>query len=141
MAPTPYSEKTLYQILSLQRLNRNSQAADIIKKVTAHAEKLLTSTARIDYFATSLPTLLLFDIDLQAEQTQKAMFLKAQMLMASGRFDAAITVLTDILRQNPAHSGANDLKVVIPFLCRGDHLHVDKVVDVTADGGEPSTGA
>ncbi len=135
MAPTPYSEITLYQIFSLQRLNRHSQAADLIKEVTAYADNLLTSTARIDYFATSLPTLLLFDIDLQAEQTQKAMYLKAQMLMASGRYDAAITELTDILRQNPAHSGANDLKVAIRFLRRGDHLRV-RSVDKVVVGGE-----
>ena len=57
------------------------------------------------------------------------------MLMASGRYDAAITELTDILRQNPAHSGANDLKVAIRFLRRGDHLRV-RSVDKVVVGGE-----
>ena len=41
-----------------------------------HARKLARTSAGIDYFATSLPTMLLFDDDLTARQRTTALFLE-----------------------------------------------------------------
>jgi hypothetical protein len=44
-----------------------------------------TPKAKIDYFATSLPTMLLFDDDLQFRQETTALFLQAQAQLGSGQ--------------------------------------------------------
>ncbi|MGC8560669.1 MAG: DUF5107 domain-containing protein [Phycisphaerae bacterium] len=116
MAVTPYSEKTLFQILSLQRLNRRAEAMDLIDKLRLHSEELLKHPATIDYFATSLPTLLLFNTDLQAGQAIKARFLMSQVHLAAGDFNAARAVAEDILQQNPSHSGAADMRYILQYL-------------------------
>ena len=50
----------------------------------AYARKLQKATAKIDYFATSLPTMLLFDDDLQFRQETTALFLQAQAQLGLG---------------------------------------------------------
>ena len=116
MAVTPYSEKTLFQILSLERLNRLAEAADLIDKLRLYAEELLRHPATIDYFATSLPMLLLFNTDMQTTQALKARFLMAQVHLAAGDINAAHELAEDILRQNPSHSGAADLRYILEYV-------------------------
>lgn len=115
MAVTPYSEKTLFQILSLQRLKRLAEAKDLIEKLRLYAEELLRHPATIDYFATSLPTLLLFNTDLQTAQALKARFLMSQVHLAAGDIQAAHELAEDILRQNPSHSGAADMQYILQY--------------------------
>lgn len=109
MAVTPYSEKTFFQILSLQRLNRRAEAEELIEKLRQYADGLLHSPAVIDYFATSLPALLLFNTDLQTHQTLKGLLIQSQAYLAAGNINAAQSTVGEILKQNPAHAGAVDM--------------------------------
>ena len=79
MAVQPYSELTCFQALALTRLQRDREAKELLVKLKEYAEQLLTTPAKIDYFATSLPTMLLFEDDLQARQEAKAKTILAQI--------------------------------------------------------------
>ena len=65
--------------------------------------------AKIDYFATSLPTMLLFDDDLQYCQATTALFLQAQARLGLGQKVSAKKLLQQVLQRDPNHALANDL--------------------------------
>lgn len=79
MAVQPFSELTFYQAAALDRLGRSEESQALLQQLGAYAEQLLVTTAKIDYFATSLPTMLLFDDDLQARQGKKARHMLSQI--------------------------------------------------------------
>jgi hypothetical protein len=75
----------------------------------AYARKLQGSEAKIDYFATSLPTLLLFEDDLQFRQDTTALFLQAQAHLGLGQRTKAAALLKSVLERDPNHAPAADL--------------------------------
>jgi hypothetical protein len=75
----------------------------------AHAQALQKAEARIEYSATSLPTMLLFEDDLQARQETKALFLQAQALLGLGKRGRARALLRSVLKRDPNHGLAADL--------------------------------
>ena len=79
MAVQPYSELTYYQAVALERLGRTGDCQTLLQELQAYAERLLVAPAKIDYFATSLPTMLLFEDDLQDRQTIKANLILSQI--------------------------------------------------------------
>jgi hypothetical protein len=70
---------------------------------------LQKATAKIDYFATSLPTMLLFEDDLQFRQETKALFMQAQAQLGLGKKKQARLLLRTVLRRDPNHAMAADL--------------------------------
>jgi tetratricopeptide (TPR) repeat protein len=72
MAVQPFSELTCYQALAMIRLGRAGEAENLLLKLRDYADQLAKAEAKIDYFATSLPTMLLFEDDLQARQNAQA---------------------------------------------------------------------
>ncbi len=109
MSVRVFSEMTYYSALAMQKLGRTATADKLLRGLMAHARKLAKAKAGIDYFATSLPTLLLFDDDLQARQTTTARFLEAQALLALGRKASAHKLLAEVQALDPNHSHAADL--------------------------------
>jgi hypothetical protein len=80
-----------------------------LRALMAYARKLQKATAKIDYFATSLPAMLLFDEDLQFRQETTVLFLQAQANLGLGRKAQARTLLRQLLRRDPNHPLAADL--------------------------------
>jgi hypothetical protein len=70
---------------------------------------LQKTQAKIDYFATSLPTMLLFDDDLQRRQETTALFLQAQAQLGLGKRAQTRKLLTTVLQRDPNHALAADL--------------------------------
>lgn len=66
MAVTAHSEQSYFRGLSLIELGRFREAAALFNEFKAFAKSDLKKTAKIDYFATSLPLLLVFEDDLDA---------------------------------------------------------------------------
>jgi predicted Zn-dependent protease len=64
---------------------------------------------KIDYFATSLPNLLLFDDDLNLRNRQEMQFLSALALHGLGSWETARQTMEDLLRQEPGHSLAREM--------------------------------
>ena len=104
-----FSEMTYYSALAWQRLGRSARARKLLRDLLDHARALARQPATIDYFATSLPTLLLFEDDLQARQLTTARFLAAQAQLGLGQRAAARRLLRDVLQRDPSHALAQDL--------------------------------
>ncbi|HVU34673.1 MAG TPA: DUF5107 domain-containing protein, partial [Opitutaceae bacterium] len=109
MSVRAYSELTYYSALSRIRLGERRQGGTLFRQLGAYARRLARAKAGIDYFATSLPTLLLFNDDLQARQTTTALFLEAQSELGLGRKDRARSLFAEVLRREPSHFGAHEL--------------------------------
>ena len=63
MRTQPFSVKTLWSIRALRRLGRHAEAERLIDGVRSYVTSLRETPATIDFFATSLPTLLTFHED------------------------------------------------------------------------------
>ena len=111
MAVTEYSSMTYYSILAMQRLGRMQAAGTLRRAVLVYAKRLLHNPAKNDYFATSLPTLLLFEADQQAQQAHFALFLQAQMYAVRDNIKQSVQLLKKILRSDPAHALASNFLV------------------------------
>jgi tetratricopeptide (TPR) repeat protein len=109
MSVRTFSEMTYYSALSLARLDENARAEQLFRDLLAFANELALAPAKIDYFATSLPAMLLFEDDLQERQLITAKFLKAQALLGLDQQAAAVELLLEILRSDPSHGPAFDL--------------------------------
>lgn len=113
MSVRSYSEMTYFAARSLEKLGRRTAARSLFREVLAHARRLRASRAKIDYFATSLPTMLLFHDDIQMRQDTAALFMQAQSEFGLGRPAAAKTHVQEVLRRDPSHAAAADLLVEI----------------------------
>jgi tetratricopeptide (TPR) repeat protein len=109
MSVRAFSEMTYYSALAWERLGLRARARKLFKQLLDHARRLRRTRARVDYFATSLPTMLLFDDDLQFRQETASMFLEAQACLGLGQTGKARTLLRAVLRRDPNHPLAADL--------------------------------
>ncbi|MCO5053902.1 MAG: DUF5107 domain-containing protein [Verrucomicrobiae bacterium] len=108
MSVRTFSEMTYYSAQSWEKLGQHRKARKLLQALLAYAQQLQKTRAKIDYFATSLPTMLLFDDDLQFRQETTALFLQAQAHLGLGRKTKARTLLQTVLRRDPNHALASD---------------------------------
>jgi tetratricopeptide (TPR) repeat protein len=104
-----FSEMTYYSALAWEALGSAVKAGKLLNELLAYGKKLQGSRASVDYFATSLPTMLLFNDDLQARQETAALFLQAQAHLGLGRKKQAKRLLEQVLKRDPNHAAAGDL--------------------------------
>jgi tetratricopeptide (TPR) repeat protein len=117
MAPQPYSENTYYSVLAARRLGEADYAEELVAGLADHTERLARTPARIDYFATSLPALLLFEDDLQHRQDLTVLLLRAQLALL-GDDATARHHLDAVLAADPSHELALDLARTLPAASR-----------------------
>ncbi len=103
------SDTTYWSAMALRRLGRKNEAKALFQRILDHACALEQQTPTIDYFATSLPAMLLFDEDLSKRQSMTAHFLKAQALLGMGDEQAGLNLLSQVHAMNNSHSRAIDL--------------------------------
>jgi len=101
MAVQPFSEMTYWSGLSMQRLGQAREAQDLFEAMLTYGKELEQQKAKIDYFATSLPTLLLFEDDLDERQKIQARVLQAAALTGLGRHAEARSLLDWIAVAEP----------------------------------------
>jgi tetratricopeptide (TPR) repeat protein len=109
MSVRSFSEMTYYTILSLQQLGHADRARRMLEDLSAYAQKLRHTPAKIDYFATSLPAMLLFEDDPDARQKTLADVLEAQAALGLGDEQKAASLLIHVLSDDPNHAVAADL--------------------------------
>ena len=109
MSVRAFSEMTYYSALAWEKLGQRAKAKKLFHDLLAYAKQLQITPAKIDYFATSLPTMLLFNDDLQYRQESSALFLQAQAQLGLGKRLAAKKLLQKVLRRDPSHARAADL--------------------------------
>ena len=110
MAVRPYSEMTYYSALALIRLNRKDEARRLLRSLLSHARAVRKTRTQIDYFATSLPAMLLFNDDLQRRNQITGLFLEAQASAALRLRSRCARLLKRVLEMDPNHAAAADFE-------------------------------
>ena len=110
MAVQPFSEMTYYSALALRRLGKSEEAEKRLRELLAHARNMMDQPVRMDYFATSLPAMLLFNDDLQKRNSVTSMFLEAQASLGLGEMAQARRLLNQVLELDRNHAPAADLR-------------------------------
>ena len=141
MAPVELSEMTYYAVRGDTPPRRRTARADaLVDGLAAHAATLRSTPATVDYFATSLPTILLFQDDLQAVQTTTAMLLEAQVAALRGDLDARAACVDDVLAREPSRLRALDLRrelsdAASPRSLPNDHVQIRMAPAAVDRGG------
>lgn len=112
MSVRTYSEATYYQALSLGCLGRVEEKRDLLRSWLAEARRLERRPARVDYFATSLPSLLLFTEDADVRQGTTVRLWRAQAWWGLGQRSKGRALLREVLERDPHHPVAVDLERV-----------------------------
>ncbi|MEM9347119.1 MAG: DUF5107 domain-containing protein [Planctomycetota bacterium] len=105
----PYSEKSFYQGLAFEELDQSEDATAVFRGMVQHGEHLCSTTAEIDYFATSLPDLLVFNTDLQLRREVNGLVLQGLGYSGLSLHEKAQNCLTQALRLDPSNQTASDV--------------------------------
>ena len=109
MAVTEHSPLSYYRGLSLRELGREEEARSLFRSLLGFAEQRIGQPAKIDYFATSLPNLLVFEEDLQQRRDAEHRLLAALARHGLGEDAAAASLVDEVLRFNRADQQARNL--------------------------------
>lgn len=104
----PQPDKILYQGLALKKLGQPVQADAIFRKLIDFGEKHLDDEIKIDYFAVSLPDLLVFDVDLNLRNRIHCLYMMALGYLGLGRAyeESADSLFSEVLKLDVNHQGA-----------------------------------
>lgn len=102
----PQPDRIFYRGLAWQRLGDAERAGQLFEKLLAYGRDHLNDQVRIDYFAVSLPDLLIFDADLDARNRTHCLFMQGLGYLGLGRYDEAGAALEAVLQTDRAHQGA-----------------------------------
>lgn len=98
-------ETIFYQGLALLRLDRKDEANGRFNKLVDYGEAHLRDHVRIDYFAVSLPDLLIFNEDLDRRNRVHCLFMRGLGLFGKGEKGAALSCFDEALRLDINHAG------------------------------------
>jgi tetratricopeptide (TPR) repeat protein len=101
-----YSERTAASVTALRRLGRHDEAERLCDGLARYAAEQAEVTARVDYFATSRPTMLLFTEDLQAAHDLRVRVLRAQPALLDDDLDEAVDLAGQVLARDPLNPAA-----------------------------------
>ncbi|MCW1923882.1 DUF5107 domain-containing protein [Luteolibacter arcticus] len=120
MAVTAHSPLSWFRGLSLRELGQRVEAREFFESLRAFGEAKLDEKAEIDYFATSLPNLLVFDEDLQARRDAENHLLIAIACHGLSRNDEALHHLERTLAFS--NSDAHAVELSRRLACRAEEI-------------------
>ncbi|HEU4555633.1 MAG TPA: DUF5107 domain-containing protein [Chitinophaga sp.] len=100
-------DKIFYQGLALLKLNRTAEAHSRFNKLTDYGEQHLFDEVKIDYFAVSLPDLLIWDDDLNRRNRLHCHYLVGLGQLGLGKKQQAKKMFEQILTADQYHIGAH----------------------------------
>jgi tetratricopeptide (TPR) repeat protein len=103
------SDMSYWSAMAMRQLGEEDQATALFGSILAYSQELDREEPKIDYFATSLPAMLLFRNDMKRRQHIEALFLRAQGNLGFGNVVESESLLKEILALDGNHSGAADL--------------------------------
>ena len=109
MAVAEISGNTYWVAACLEALGEHEAARALFHKIHEFSVRLESQHAYVDYFATSLPSMLLFNEDLALRNRIQALFLRAQAALGLCRPEEAEAFTREVLALYPSHTGAADL--------------------------------
>lgn len=102
----PQPDKIIYQALAWLKLGEPGKAVKIFEGLVNFGEEHLHDNVTIDYFAVSLPDMLVFDIDLQLRNTVHCKYLIGLGYLGLFNFIRAKEYLEEVLQLDVNHQGA-----------------------------------
>ncbi|GAA1280304.1 DUF5107 domain-containing protein [Pseudonocardia aurantiaca] len=109
MSTQVHSEATFSSVLALRRLGRDAEAQRLADALRDFCAELAANPPTVDYFATSLPSMLLFTEDAAVAQRRRVAFLRAQLDVLDGEPQRAADRLAGLLAEDPQHVDALEL--------------------------------
>ena len=100
-------DKIFYQGLAWEALGNRENARKRFNKLISYGEKHLFDQVKIDYFAVSLPDLLIWEDDLQKRNTIHCYYLMALGYLGLKKYDEAKTYFDKVLKMDINHQGAH----------------------------------
>ncbi|GHH66875.1 DUF5107 domain-containing protein [Promicromonospora soli] len=93
MSTQEHSEQTFWTVLALRRTGQHDAADELTASLRAYRDRYAAEVPRVDYFATSLPDLLLFEEDPLRVRDRRVLVLDAQLALLADNTAAAETLL------------------------------------------------
>ena len=101
---------TYFHALALRAIGRETDAVAVLRGMSRDARRQARRTVGIDYFATSLPTFLLFEDDLDRRNRTACRYLEGLALLGLGNERAARRAFRDVLAVDRNHPGAGGMQ-------------------------------
>lgn len=111
----PQPDKIIYQALAWQQLNEPERAKQIFERFIQFGEQHLNDSITIDYFAVSLPDMLVFDIDINQRNVIHCKYLIGLGYIGMGDEQKADSYLSEVLHFDVNHQGAAIHLQMVPF--------------------------
>lgn len=109
MAVSEVSANTYWVAACMDALNEQEAAAALFCRIREYARELEQKRPAVDYFATSLPAMLLFNDDLKLRNRIESLFLRAQAALGLKELEEAEICARQVVELDPSHGGAADL--------------------------------
>ena len=100
------SDATYWRALALERLGNTGASQELLRNLRDAARRQAEAEVRIDYFATSLPTFLLFEDDLARRNRAESRYLEGLAELGLGSRRPARAAFDEVLQLDPNHAGA-----------------------------------
>lgn len=114
----PQPDKIFYQALSWIKLGEVAKAEAIFNRLIAFGEKHMNDNIYIDYFAVSLPDMLVFDIDLNGRNKNHCLYLIGLGNIGLKNYEEGAAYLNLVLQNDSNHQGAMTYSGMIDFIRR-----------------------
>jgi len=112
----PQPDKIFYQGLAWQKLGKEKAGEEIFNRFISFAHEHMSDEIKIDYFAVSLPDLLVFDQDLNVRNKIHCHYLTGLGHLGLGDYEKAKKEFDEVLSLNINHQGAQVHNAMINFL-------------------------
>jgi tetratricopeptide (TPR) repeat protein len=100
------SDATYWRALALRRLGNAAAAERLLQDLRAAAQGQAETEVRIDYFATSLSSFLLFEDDLAQRNRAHSRYLEGLAHLGLGSRQEARAAFDEVIERDPNHSAA-----------------------------------
>lgn len=111
----PQPDKIVYQALAWRKLDRPEKALEIFQRFISFGKAHLHDKVKIDYFAVSLPDMLVFNIDLDKRNRIHCSYLIGLGLLGTGEEQQGKAQLEEVLNHDRHHQGARAYLKMLPF--------------------------
>jgi tetratricopeptide (TPR) repeat protein len=122
----PQPDKIIYQALAWLKLGESNKAKKIFESFISFGEKHMNDKVTIDYFAVSLPDMLVFNMDINNSNTIHCKYLLGLGWLGLGDQDLAKQYLNEVLQMDINHQGAQVYLRMLPFFEKINKSHLEE---------------
>lgn len=109
-------DKIFYQGCAWSKLGQKAKADSIFKKLVSYGEQNIHNEIVVDYFAVSLPDLLIFESDLNMRNIIHCLYISALGYLGLGSYEKSKQLFEQVLAKEATHFGAQThLKMLNDF--------------------------